>query len=90
MLCLFVVVIFGGFCVKKGQQKKRKKEEEVPKAKKGGKGGVGTDAKKREKKTFDLPGQKRDAPEEVSFLCCFENKCCGNDEYCEFDCRETP
>lgn len=50
-------------------QKKRKKEEEVaPKAKNGNKGGESKDVKKREKKVFDLPGQKRDPPEEVSSL----------------------
>ncbi|GFQ02805.1 hypothetical protein PHJA_002424400 [Phtheirospermum japonicum] len=44
---------------------KRKKEEEAEKTKKkGGKADENKDVKKRERKVFDLPGQKRDPPEE--------------------------
>lgn len=61
--------------VQKGQ-KKKKKEEEAQKTKKGGKAADSKDAKKREKKVFDLPGQKRDPPEEVScVLLIFEFLC---------------
>lgn len=49
----------------KGQKRKK---EEAQSTKKGRKGSVNTDVKKRERKTFDLPGQKRDVPEEVSYL----------------------
>ncbi|KAI3460402.1 hypothetical protein Pfo_017065 [Paulownia fortunei] len=50
----------------KGQKKKKKKKEEEAEKmkKKGGKTGNSKDVKKREKKVFDLPGQKRDPPEE--------------------------
>lgn len=45
-------------------QKKKKKGEEEKKKKKGAKEPEQT-GKKREKKMYDLPGQKRDPPEEV-------------------------
>ena len=40
-------------------KKKKKKEEEKKKK------GLGAEPRKKEKKVFDLPGQKRDPPEEV-------------------------
>ncbi|XP_075517061.1 uncharacterized protein LOC142551618 isoform X3 [Primulina tabacum] len=60
-------MIIGGFWMN-GEIKKKTKKEEVEmeeKKKKGGNAGdTDKDAKKREKKVFDLPGQKRDPPEE--------------------------
>lgn len=46
------------------KKKKKKVEEEVKKA-----GGAEQNGKKRERKVYDLPGQKRDPPEEV--ICSF-------------------
>lgn len=48
------------------KKKKMTKEEEKKKSKVADKT---PEPKKREKKVYDLPGQKRDPPEEV--LCCF-------------------
>lgn len=45
------------------KKKKKIKEEEKKK------GGAAAEQKKRVKKVYDLPGQKRDRPEEV--CCCF-------------------
>lgn len=46
----------------------KKKKPEAWKSKKGSKAAesASVGVKKREKKVFDLPGQKRDPPEEVS------------------------
>ncbi|KAL0323192.1 UNVERIFIED_CONTAM: hypothetical protein Sangu_1938500 [Sesamum angustifolium] len=47
------------------EKEERKKEEVAEKMKKkGGKASENKDVKKRERKVFDLPGQKRDRPEE--------------------------
>lgn len=43
------------------------KKEEVEDKKKGTKN-ADSNVKKREKKVYDLPGQKRDPPEEVCFF----------------------
>lgn len=58
-----------GFLGVKVLKKKKKEEDEKKKKKKGAKEPVKT-ASKREKKVYDLPGQKRDPPEEVK-VCFF-------------------
>lgn len=50
------------------KKNKVKKEEEEEEKKKGGK--EAENGKRKEKKVYDLPGQKRDPPEEVCFLAC--------------------
>lgn len=53
-----------GFCFLLWKElKRRKKTKEEMKA------DTAAEPKKREKKVYDLPGQKRDPPEEV-LLCC--------------------
>lgn len=58
------------------QGQKKKKKEETKNTKKGGKAAAAEskDVKKREKKAFDLPGQKRDPPQEVSCVIALPRK----------------
>lgn len=51
--------------LKELNKKKKKKEEE----KKKGSAVTEQNGKKRERKVYELPGQKRDPPEEVVFVC---------------------
>lgn len=57
--CLFIV----GLGIKDLKKKKKAKEEEKTKAAEATK-----EQKKKERKVFDLPGQKREPPEEVHYL----------------------
>ena len=49
-------------------QKKKKKKKKEEQKKKGAKVVAQENGKKKERKVYDLPGQKRDPPEEVCFL----------------------